>query len=273
MRIEASQLDCGVREAYAERREQRDQVRVQVRDAQAPPADGTVGGDSESGDPRLMLARLIVEVLLGGKYAQNHSVKQRVEQGPPQWSVTVNHQEVYEESESLVVKARGAVRTADGTEIRFDATFTLARSFRLESGFSLRAGNAAVSDPLFLDTGSGQALVVRDSNGDGEVSHAGELFGARTGDGFAELARLDSDGNGWIDAGDPVFGELRVRLGNGALEALETLGIGALSTFGADGEFHYKNEVNELTAIVRRTGVSLTGNGVAGALRQIDLAL
>jgi len=39
------------------------------------------------------------------------------------------------------------------------------------------------------------------------------------------------------------------------------------------GQFHYKSAANELTAFVRRTGVYLTENARAGALRQIDLVV
>jgi hypothetical protein len=36
-------------------------------------------------------------------------------------------------------------------------------------------------------------------------TNGAELFGARSGDGFAELAALDGDGNGWIDEGDAAW--------------------------------------------------------------------
>lgn len=257
MKIEDSRVDYNVREAYAERRQMRDQVRVTVADAPAPQ---DVGQQDMPGDARWWLARMVVEVLLGGHFSPQAAAP--AQQAPPRWSVTVTHQEVYDESQSLVVKARGAVRTEDGREIQFDAEFSLARNFHLESGSAVAAGNGQASDPLFLETGKGLALLERDGGG---------VFGARTGDGFGELAAVDSDNNGWIDSGDPVFGQLHLRLADGTLGDLESLGIGAISTTGAAGEFQYKNEANELRAVVRRTGVYLTEDGRPGAVRQIDV--
>lgn len=42
----------------------------------------------------------------------------------------------------------------------------------------------------------------------GKIDDGSELFGARTGNGFNELAKYDSDNNHFIDAGDPVFSNL-----------------------------------------------------------------
>jgi hypothetical protein len=112
------------------------------------------------------------------------------------------------------------------------------RSYRQESSFSLRLGDATAIDPLVINF-DGTAAQLQDQrfafdlNGDGETDNvpllAGnrgylaldtnqnalidnglELFGPGTGNGFAELARHDSDGNGWIDEADPVYQQLRV---------------------------------------------------------------
>lgn len=45
----------------------------------------------------------------------------------------------------------------------------------------------------FVRPGSG--FLALDLNGDGRVNDGRELFGPATGDGFAELARYDQDGN------------------------------------------------------------------------------
>jgi hypothetical protein len=304
MRIERSSVDYSVRAAYSERREQSNSFQLDIRAAaqtqpsQLAPATiktlstGAAGGwpPATDSDPKLLLARLIVEQLLGGSFAQPGRVSANAVQvesrsasaaaqpataqnASPRWSVTISHSEVYEESESLSVQATGAVRTADGADIQFDALFTLARSYREEAGLTVRAGNAGLSDPLFLDTPQGQALLINDSNRDNQATGDNELFGARTGDGFAELAQLDSDANGWIDEGDPVYGQLKLTFASGETRALAALGIGALSTTGAQGQFQYKNDSNELVALVRRTGVYLTESGTAGAMRQIDLVV
>jgi hypothetical protein len=283
MRIAASRLEYAATEASTERREQRTQVRVDQR----VPATQTAKPRQLSveelfnldEDPRTRLIRLIVAALLGGRFPERQPVSfqrkavEPVVRQQPQWSVTLTQTEAYEETGSLVVRARGTVTTAQGDEIRFDAELVLARSFRDESGLTTRAGNANLSDPLFLDTGGGQALLVHDTDGNGSVSGNAELFGAVTGDGFGELARLDADGNGWVDEADPAFGRLRLRLGDGEMRSLEEAGVGALDTTGIAGQFHFKSATNELTAVVRRTGVYLTEDGCAGALRQIDLVV
>jgi hypothetical protein len=51
---------------------------------------------------------------------------------------------------------------------------------------------------------------MRDRNGDGAIDHGRELSGATTGDGFAELAAYDEDGNGWIDENDSIYQHLRI---------------------------------------------------------------
>jgi hypothetical protein len=306
MRIESSVVDYSVQHSYTEQRRVSDEVRVQarraepVRDRAEISSGGAAGGcgpcgeeDDSGGDSRATLAKLIVRVLLKGKFGRDFRVDRgeprevraegRGEQrgrseaprgSGPQWSVRVRHRVVYEEKEKLVVGAQGAIQTADGRQFQFDAAFSLSRSFRVESEAAFEAGNGGkAKDPLFLDRGGVSQLLVRDANGDGKLSDLGEVFGATSGDGFGELAALDSDGNGWIDEGDAAFGELRLRLEDGTLVELGALGIGALSTAGAEGEFSYKNDANELVAVVRKTGVYLNENGTAGALRQIDLVM
>jgi hypothetical protein len=287
VRVESSQLSLEAQRSYTERRDVLDGIRIEQRPSQPVVSIETpsaVDADDyfKPGDPRLLYTWLVVQALLGGRITlaspallrsgQTQSVA-RVSAGAPQWSVTIDHREVYEERESLVVRANGRIQTADGRSIAFDAEFALARSFRIETSSTFRAGNAPVSDPLFLDTSGGQLLLVRDSNADGEVTGIEELFGARTGEGFRELATFDDDQNGWIDSGDTVFGGLRLRLEDGSLEALASLGIGAISTASIAGDYQYKNESNELVAIVRRSGVYLNENGTPGIVRQIDVAV
>jgi hypothetical protein len=66
--------------------------------------------------------------------------------------------------------------------------------------------------------GGADALLVLDRNGDGRIGSGRELFGdasvdgsgERYADGFAALGGFDADGNGRIDAADPVYGDLRL---------------------------------------------------------------
>ena len=58
--------------------------------------------------------------------------------------------------------------------------------------------------------GSGSGLLALDKNGDGIINNGTELFGPNTQDGFSELSKYDSDGNGWIDENDSVYDNLRI---------------------------------------------------------------
>jgi hypothetical protein len=79
----------------------------------------------------------------------------------------------------------------------------------------------------------GDALLVRDLNGNGLIDNGSELFGTSTQDGFAVLRTLDSNGDGLITSADAVWGSLQVwRDLNqdgvsqaGELAALSTTGI------------------------------------------------
>src|SRR5690606_24701452 len=79
----------------------------------------------------------------------------------------------------------------------------------------------------------GRGMLAFDRNANGRIDDGSELFGPTTGDGFAELAALDSDGNGWIDEADAHFADLRLwqpdANGAGSLKTLTATGVGALS--------------------------------------------
>ncbi|MCC6292036.1 MAG: hypothetical protein IT164_05265 [Bryobacterales bacterium] len=300
MRIESSVVQFGVQRSYAESRQVADEavIRRRMRPSPEPSRERSgnaeacegrrcqqvAGERGEAAGSRAHLAKLVARRMWGGHHDEQGPSRRAAESAPhretetsgrPRWEVSLRHREVYEERENLLITARGAIRTADGREFSFDAAFSLARSFRVEAGSALKATgeDQQLSGALFLDRGGVSRLLVNDADGDGKLSDPGEVFGSGAGDGFGELAAMDADGNGWIDEGDPVFGRLRLRMEDGALVGLGALGIGALSTAGAAGEFQYKNEANELVAVVRRSGVYLNEDGSAGALRQIDLVM
>ena len=60
------------------------------------------------------------------------------------------------------------------------------------------------------------AYLAIDANNDGLINDGSELFGTRSGDGFADLAKLDSDGNRWLDEADSQFDRLRIWQPDGA---------------------------------------------------------
>ncbi len=224
------------------------------------------------------------------------------------WGLLVEQREVVVETESTQFTAQGMVRTADGQEIRFSLQLDMQRSYRQESSFSLRLGDAAVVDPpvMNFDGSAAQLQDLRfafdldsegqtdnvpllagnrgylalDLNHNGRTDNGRELFGPGTGNGFAELAVYDSDGNGWIDEADPVFQQLQVWTpsadgadGAGNLRTLADVGVGALSTHAVATPFAQRTADNASLGTVRSTSAYLREDGSLGTVQQVDLTV
>ncbi|WP_153108903.1 VCBS repeat-containing protein [Propionivibrio limicola] len=223
------------------------------------------------------------------------------------YGIEYDRHESYTESESTQFAAAGIVRTEDGQEIRFAMSLSMSRVYHEESNISLRLGDARqTKDPLvinfngnaaqltdqrfsfdlnadgqtaeqinFVTQGSG--FLAFDRNGDGAITSGAELFGALTGDGFAELARLDADSNGWIDENDAAFEKLAVWTkdgdGNDRLAAMKEANVGAISLERVATPFDIKDSGNGLQGHVRTTGIYLQESGAAGTVQQVDLTV
>lgn len=223
----------------------------------------------------------------------------------PGWGLLYEASTVREESEQLRFQMQGQVQTADGQTIRFELDLQLQRSYREESSTRIALGSAAAPvDPLVLRfDGPAQALqnqrfafdlqgdgsadnvpllaqgwgyLALDRNQNGRIDDGLELFGPRTDNGFAELAALDDDGNGWIDEGDAAFKDLRIWRpsadGGGSLQTLQAEGVGALGLANAATPFALRTEGNASLGALRATGAYLREDGQAGVLQQIDLS-
>lgn len=228
-------------------------------------------------------------------------------QGPPGgreliWESTFT--ERIRERERSEFSARGAVRTADGRAIGFKLDLAMSRDFQCERR-EVEQGKVVLRDPLVINfdgkaaelgslrfafdldgdgkseslhglTGNSGFLAI-DRNGDGRINDGRELFGARSGDGFADLAALDGDGNHWLDEADAAFAALRVwshdSAGKENLSSLKERGVGALYLGSTETPFALKDDDNRLRGQVRASGVYLNENGAAGTLQQVDLAV
>lgn len=214
---------------------------------------------------------------------------------------TVQVSEASFEQEQLAFVANGQVTTADGREITFDLGFALNYQ-KLQLSERLTS-SAALKDPLVLNLeglvpgfssarfefdldadGSSESLtqlannsafLALDRNGNGQIDDGNELFGARSGNGFAELAALDDDGNGILDEGDSGFASLRLYRSDTALLTLGDQKIGAIFLNAAATPFMHlggdQGAQGESPAVLRQTGIYLTEDGKAGTLQQIDL--
>lgn len=224
------------------------------------------------------------------------------------WGLEYDYHAVNEEFESTRFSAAGTIRTADGQEISFKLDLEMTRYYREETNISLRAGDAVRKDPLVVNFGgtaaqladraqqffrfdldsdgrkellplfaSGSGYLALDLNGNDRIDSGRELFGPGSGNGFAELARLDGDGNGWIDENDAGFDRLSVWTpaadGAGAVSSLADLGIGALGLAHAATPFALRGTDNSDLGLVKSTGLYLTEDGRAGNLQEIDLTV
>lgn len=224
-------------------------------------------------------------------------------QGAQDIGVLYQRHEVRHEAESTSFNAQGLVRTTDGQEIAINIELSMSRSFTAASDTTLQVGEVAFKDPLvfnfqgtaaqltqqtfsfdidadgtddqiaFVQPGSG--FLALDSDGNGRIDNGGELFGARTGDGFDELAAYDDDHNGWIDENDAVFSRLQIwsknETGGDQLASLSGQGVGAISLGRVATQFSVKDSSNTLQGQVRTTGLFLFEEGGAGTVQQLDL--
>lgn len=222
------------------------------------------------------------------------------------WGLTYDRVEIRYEQEISVFAAQGTVSLADGRSISFEVGLVMQREQLDVSQMQVRAGDAAVvKDPLVLhfdgaapaltDTrfafdldadgtaenmpfvGAGSGFLVFDRNANGQVDDGTELFGATTGNGFAELAAHDTDGNGWIDESDDIYAQLLVwqkdLQGQDSLRTLQEANVGALYLGQVASPFSVKGEGNATLGQVRASGVYLAETGETGVMQQIDLSV
>lgn len=211
----------------------------------------------------------------------------------------------YSEQETTCFDAKGVVRTADGREIPFNMSVEMSRAFTQEAESLINFGKPRLCDPLVINLNgnvtdisdqkfyfdldadgneesismlaSGKGFLALDKNGDGIINDGSELFGASSGNGFADLAQYDKDGNGWIDEADEIFKDLRVWVkdadGNDKLMNLSEAGVGAIYLGSRNTEFSLNDlSDNHTNGVIRKTGMFLYENGQAGTVQQLDLA-
>lgn len=209
-----------------------------------------------------------------------------------------------EETEQTGFSTVGTVRTADGREINFNVNVGMSREFQQYYRDDLTLTATAMCDPLVinLDTfgaqlqdqtfyfdidadgeldevsqlGSGSGYLALDKNGDGVINDGSELFGTASGNGFADLAKYDEDGNGWIDENDAIWDKLKIwakdENGNDILYRLAEKGVGAICLQNVSTDFTQKGAAGQTLGAIRSTGVFLYENGNVGTVQHVDVA-
>ncbi|MEV3832174.1 hypothetical protein RI534_23435 [Aeromonas allosaccharophila] len=258
-------------------------------------------------DNRQRLIKLMIEAMLGHEIELPKPIKpseegsEGVTQGEAAAQTAEPDQQVEVtdtllQQEQLNVVASASVATQDGQTIQLDLGFVL--DWRQLEVSQRRTTLNALKDPLVLSLdgkiadltearvnfdidqdgkedslpglSEGSGFVALDRNGNGTIDDGGELFGARSGNGFGELATLDEDGNGVLDEGDSQFSALQFWHPEHAPIALVELGIGAILLHPLDTPFTHLGE-SGTQGVLRQSGLYLTEQGKGGWVQQIDL--
>lgn len=216
--------------------------------------------------------------------------------------VLVQTKNEFYEKEKMSFSMKAHVNTSDGKTIDVELNLNMSREFYASNSSTIEV--ARKKDPLVINYGAssaslsstkfefdidcdgkpdqisqlmtGSGFLAVDWNKDGKINNGGELFGARTGDGFKELAQHDTDKNGWIDENDEIFNSLRIWLkdenGKDILLGLGEVGIGAIYLGSVATAFDIK-EGASMNGVLQRTGFFLKEDGTAGTVQHVDLVV
>lgn len=216
------------------------------------------------------------------------------------------------EQEDTCFSTVGTVRTKDGREINFNVNVNMSRRCEEYYREELNVAQFALYDPLVINLNTdvtelsdqtfyfdldadgeeeeismlkGSGYLALDKNGDGVINDGSELFGTKNGDGFADLARYDEDGNGWIDENDSIWSKLKIwckdENGNDVLYKLSDQGVGAICLENVSTDFTMQGDrmaqdgtmnANATNAVIRKTGIFLYENGNIGTVQHVDMA-
>ncbi len=211
------------------------------------------------------------------------------------------------EYENTTFASEGIVQTADGRSLNFNVEVTLGRDLSQKiNSISCETITKVLTDPLVINldhnitsvsdrkftfdldsdgkeedisfAGEGSGFLALDRNNDGTINDGSELFGTKSGDGFADLAAYDDDKNGWIDENDSIFSRLKVwtkdEQGNDRLLDLQKADVGAIYLGNTGTEFSFKDMDGSTNGVLRKTGIYLKeSTGAAGTIAHVDLAL
>ncbi len=218
--------------------------------------------------------------------------------------VNYTQETMFFEQETTSFSTVGTVRTADGREIHFNVEVGMSRQFQETFREDLQIASFSMCDPLVLNLDTDVATLsdqkfffdidadgvkdevsmpdatsgylALDKNSDGIINDGNELFGTKSGDGFADLQKYDEDGNGWIDENDKIWSKLQIwckdENGNDILYRLADKGVGAICLQKASTDFTLKGGNGQTNGAIRSTGVFLYEDGNVGTVQHVDVA-
>ena len=282
------------------------------KNGQVQEVDNTAPLSSASANSKVRMQTMtyLLYMLLYGRLLGNNTSLADILSDAFQGATTYNCQTYtsgsYEESQEVTYEATGAVVTADGRELSFNYSLSMSSSFKeAYEEYSSQIIPAEMVDPLVINLDNnparisdqkfyfdldcdgqneyisslsrGSGFLALDKNGDGTINDGSELFGALSGDGFAELAAYDEDGNGWIDENDSIFSQLRIwtqdENGQAELYGLKESDVGAICLAKMKTGFTLYDDDHNMEAAVRSTGLYLhESTGAAGTVQHVDFA-
>lgn len=223
----------------------------------------------------------------------------------PTISIQFSEEYSYTETQSMSFSSRGSVMCEDGREINFnfdvEMSSTFTEYYKTEAKTAINmidplvlnfSGDiASLSDAKFYfdldcdgveeeisELAEGNGYLALDINGDGIINDGSELFGTKSGDGFADLAEYDSDHNGWIDENDRIWDSLKIWVadkdGTKQLKNLKESNVGAIFLGNVDTRFNYRSfNSGNISGALRKSGIFLyeDGSGVGG-ISHLDIA-
>lgn len=210
----------------------------------------------------------------------------------------------YESEQQSTLTIEGNLQLADNRNVDFVVHTRMDSSLQFQSGSGQYASTAVRTDPLVINLHGGAAqltdtafsfdidgdgssesvsfatggsgFIAFDRNGDNRINDGSELFGSRSGDGFADLAQYDDDGNGFIDSNDSIFSRLtfysRDEDGNEFRQNLSEAGVAAIGLQSADSPAVIRGSATQELGSVRSTGIFVMASGAVGTVQQVDLA-
>lgn len=219
----------------------------------------------------------------------------------------ISNQYFHSETENTSFATTGIVRTADGREISFGLNLEMSRSFAeyYEENHNIEVLKTTYTDPLVINLNgniaglsdqkfyfdldcdgqkeeisslqAGSGYLALDLNKDGVINDGSELFGTKSGNGFKDLAKYDSDGDGWIDEDDEIWEKLLIwtkdENGKDKMYTLREAGVGAICLQNSSTEFALNSmSDNRNNGVIRNTGIFLYENGNVGTVQHLDLA-
>ena len=208
------------------------------------------------------------------------------------------------ESERSVFQASGEIELNDGRRLAVDFKLDMARE-HYEEFFGEMVISGKQVDPLVINlngnaaqltnnrqafdlNSDGQtekiayatgdsAFLALDKNNNGKIDDGSELFGPRSGSGFAELAEYDENNDGVIDESDSIFNQLvlsqRDENGHENQLSLKDAGIAGFYLAAYDTPFSIMDDEGNHSGVIRQTGVYIRSDGTLDSMQHVDLVV